>query len=313
VLRQLEVEAGVAIGQCFDLIAGTSVGGIIALGLAAHRPAAEIERAFLANGGRIFSTVQPAAREAARRRAFYWKLLRHLRQPFYGKGPLLDTIRAILPEGTTVGELRTRTIVPAVNLSKGAPQVFKTPHHASFRRDWRLPIEDIALATSAAPGYFAPHRIGSELFADGGLYANSPDLLALHEASHFLGRAPDAIRVLSIGTTITSIAWSNAVRPTLGWFDWLLDERVIRAMMAAQQLNTGFILGHQLGERYVRIDRVPSTEQALQIGLDVASDVAKQDLLALAEASAREAVARPIVREMLRHRAPAPDFPGRDG
>lgn len=63
VLRRLEEEFGAPIGQCFDLIAGTSVGGIIALGLAAHKSAGEIEAAFLEHGARIFSDAEPAKSE----------------------------------------------------------------------------------------------------------------------------------------------------------------------------------------------------------------------------------------------------------
>jgi len=55
VLAAIEKEAGRPLARNFDLLAGTSVGGIIALGLAAEVPAAEIKSAFERNGTAIFS------------------------------------------------------------------------------------------------------------------------------------------------------------------------------------------------------------------------------------------------------------------
>lgn len=308
VLRRLEDKIGEPIGRCFDLIAGTSVGGIVALGLASGASAAAIEAQFLADGDKIFSATPVPASEGARKRALALRLLRFRRAPIYASAPLLKTIRAIVPEGLLMSELETRVIVPAINLSKGKPQVFKTPHHPSFKNDLNLAVEDIALATSAAPTFFPTHRIGAEVFADGGLYANSPDQLAIHEAAHFIVRDMRDIRMLSIGTTSTSFSWSAAMKQDLGWLDWALDQRLLRAMMAGQQINADYILRHLLGERYVRIDAVPSHEQAVQLVLDNASAVAKQDLEALATASAREFSAHPMVQAMLAHRAGKPQF-----
>ena len=98
-----------------------------------------------------------------------------------------------------MGDLQHRVIIPAVNLTKGAPQMFKTAHHADFKRDHRLRLVDVALATAAAPTFFPISSIGDELFADGGLFANSPDLLALHEAEHFLGSSLPTCGCVALG------------------------------------------------------------------------------------------------------------------
>ena len=308
VLRQLEEEIGEPIGRCFDLIAGTSVGGIIALGLANGARASDIERAFLENGDSIFSSRRAPKSELGATLRMWCRLLTTTHRASYSSAPLAAIIGQIVPKDTIIGELETRVLIPAVNLSKGKPQVFKTPHHETFRRDWRLRVEDVALATSAAPTFFPAHRIGSELFADGGLYANSPDQLALHEAIHFLGQDINSISMLSVGTTSTSFSWSSAIGQNLGWFAWAKGQRLITAMMAAQQINVDYVLKHQLGERYVRIDRAPSCDQERQIGIDVASDVAKADLIALASASVRDIVPNMKLREMLSHRAERPMF-----
>src|ERR1700694_4458219 len=56
VLTRLERQADRPLGQCFDLIAGTSVGGILAIGLALEVPAQRMRDVFKANGERIFSS-----------------------------------------------------------------------------------------------------------------------------------------------------------------------------------------------------------------------------------------------------------------
>ena len=56
VLTEFEDQIGRPIASCFDLLAGTSIGGIIALGLAAEQPARKIKEVFEQNGKRIFSS-----------------------------------------------------------------------------------------------------------------------------------------------------------------------------------------------------------------------------------------------------------------
>ncbi|MEJ6789145.1 CBASS cGAMP-activated phospholipase [Brevundimonas sp. BR2-1] len=304
VLASLEEQQDCRIADCFDLIAGTSVGGIIALGLAHRTPASEIRDAFLSNGASIFSTKPPPQNGLAKKAA----LFKNATKPLYSAAPLARTIEAIVGSDTLVRHLNHRVMVPTVNLTKGSPQVFKTSHHPTFSRDLRLRVVDVALATSAAPTFFPLHRIGGELYADGGLYANAPDHLALHEAEHFLGQNLADIRMLSIGTTTSSFSFSNSVGTDLGWMGWMEDQRLPNVMIAANQVNADFMLRHRLGERYLRIDHTQSREQEKSLALDVASDAAKLDLLALAEASVREHLGRPALSTFLKHTAPTPTF-----
>jgi uncharacterized protein len=181
VLAGIEEKVGRPVARCFDLMAGTSVGGIIALGLAAEVSAAEIKSAFERNGTAIFSDRPAPTTWSGTLRDFG----RYLRKPKYRPDALRRTIVELVGEETRIGGLKHPVIVPAVNLTKGRPQVFKTPHNIDFCSDLHLKVVDVALATSAAPTYFPVAEIGDALYADGGLYANSPDLLALHEAEHF--------------------------------------------------------------------------------------------------------------------------------
>lgn len=303
VVAALEDHIGHPISESFDLIAGTSVGGIIAIGLGAGATAASIRDAFVENGPKIFSDRPPATGVGEKA-----ELARSALSARYSQGPLRDTIEQFLDPNLTIGDLLTRVMVPAVNLTKGQPQVFKTAHHRTFVRDWRLRAVDVALATSAAPTYFPIHRIGGEMFADGGLYANSPDELALHEAEYFLEQKRADIRILSIGTTTSKFSFSNALRADLGWVGWMNGQRLTGAMIGSQQLNVDYMMRHRLGESYLRIDQVQSKEQERQLRLDVASETARKDLLGLAEASAREHLPKAALLEMLAHRAAPAQF-----
>ena len=133
------------------------------------------------------------------------------------------------------GDLKHRTLIPTVNLSKGQPQIFKTAHHEDFVRDWKEKIVDVALATSAAPTYFPLAAIGDELFADGGLYANSPDFLAMHEAEHFLKIDPSQISILSIGTTTSKFSFAHGGSTKLGILGWARGQRLVQTSISSQQ------------------------------------------------------------------------------
>jgi patatin-like phospholipase/acyl hydrolase len=297
VLAELETTTKGRIADHFDLLAGTSVGGIIALGLAARTPAEDIRSAFVEHGPKIFSAERPPQADLLKKLS----LRKNAFRAKYGTAGLRAIIDRIVGSEVKLGSLRHRVIVPAVNLTKGAPQVFKTDHHPTFVRDWRLPVVDVALATAAAPTFFPLHQIGGELFADGGLYANAPDQIAVHEAEHFLHQSIDDVRLLSIGTTTSKFSFSNSATANLGWIGWMDNQRLPRVMIAAQQLNADYMLHQRLGERYLRIDHEQSAEQERYLALDVASEGAIGDLQALAEASIREHLGRRFLPDILTH------------
>lgn len=304
VLAELEKESGRQAFQMFDLIAGTSIGGIIALGLAAGKPAADIRDAMIKMGPDIFTTKPPPQTGLGQK----WALRKNATHALYDSTKLREVIEQLVGADTKIGHLRQRVVIPAVNLTKGGPQVFKTGHHETFVRDWKMKVVDAALATSAAPTFFPLHRIGGELFADGGLYANAPDQVALHEAEHFLGWPISDVVLLSIGTTTSQFSFSNTVSNDMGWMAWMEDQRLPSVMIASQQAVVLHILRHRLGDRFLRIDRTQSAQQERSLGLDVASPGAILDLKGLAEASAREHLVDARIRATLGHEAAAPHF-----
>ncbi|WP_234731242.1 CBASS cGAMP-activated phospholipase [Acidocella facilis] len=304
IVTQLEAEFGAPLASHFDLLAGTSIGGIIALGLANEIPAQKIQSGFEQHGTKIFSDRPRPKSGIGRKRDVF----RALFSAKYSDAPLREAVGEILGEDTLIGHLKHPCIIPAVNLSKGGPQVFKTDHHEDFRRDFRLSAIDVAMATSAAPTYFPLAQVGDALYADGGLYANSPDLLALHEAEHFFKVNLNEIRLLSIGTSTAKFSFSHEHHRNLGMLDWADGARLVQTMISSQQQLADYMLRHKLVDNYIRLDTQQSKDQQDSLSLDTATLNAQQTIKALATSTAQSALNNPKLREILAWRSPAPHF-----
>lgn len=189
VLARLEQDLGVTISDSFDLIAGTSAGGIVALGLGAGLRPSEI----VSHYEELVEKVFPASRRRP------WRRPRQLRSPIYDAEALRQALTGVL--GTRLlGDSTKRLVIPAWDVQRGAVHIFKTPHHTRLTRDWRIPMVDVALATSAAPLYFPAAYVDGHRLIDGGLWANNPAVVAIAEAVSMLGVPLDAIAVLNVGT-----------------------------------------------------------------------------------------------------------------
>ena len=222
-------------------------------------------------------------------------LYKHKSKPRYSSAPLRTAITKLIPEKTILGDALHAVAIPAVNVTQGRPQVFKTRHRAEWNRDWKLKAVDVALATSAAPTFFELAEVDGNLYADGGLFANAPDLVAIHEAEHFFGAAVEAQRLLSVGTTTKSYSVSFGAGRQFGIADWMEDQRLFSVTISSQQQFVDQIVAHRMGERYFRLDHEPSQEQAKDLGLDVASEVAKKTLIALARKATSDVLGTRLV------------------
>ena len=107
----------------------------------------------------------------------------------------------------------TRLIVPTVNLTRGAPHAFRSAHLPEAVDDLDVSISDLLIAATAAPTYFPHKEIKEQAFADGGLWATDPSLLAYAEAMRIRSECrrgncdpkfpPESIHLLSVGTGIS--------------------------------------------------------------------------------------------------------------
>jgi patatin-like phospholipase/acyl hydrolase len=141
------------------------------------------------------------------------------------------------------------------------------------------------------------------LFADGGLYANSPDLLAVHEAEHFFKRDVGDIFLLSVGTTTAQFSFAHAHGRQLGALGWMREQRLVNVMIAAQQYSVDFMMKHRLGDRYLRLDAVQSKEQERHLALDVATVQAQKTIKGLAEAIVQSSINNIFLKELLTYKA----------
>lgn len=290
-LELIEEQHDARVADRFDLIAGTSIGGILALALAARVPAARLRELFERHGGEIFSP----------------RFLAGWRRAKYDSQPLKELLADERYLGQRVlGESKTRLLIPAVNYSTGAPQTFKTPHHANFARDHLLSMVDVAMATSAAPTYFPIYKMNTQQYVDGGLVANAPGLLAVHEATAFLGCEPADVHVLAIGTASSRVTADPNMPLDRGLKRW--GRGVFDLTISAQESLSKFMLKHVLGDRYLDMDVVLTEAQAASVGLDRTDQAATEVLVARATAAAQEFFGRADFRAFMKHEPVPPAF-----
>lgn len=283
-LQEMEDHIGEPIGRRFDLSYGTSIGGIIALAVAFEVPMLKVVQAFEQSGEKIFPSREKPKGKVAKALDIY----QHWDQPRYKSQALREVITSLIPEDATLNDAIHAVGIPTVNVTSGKPQVFKTRHKAEWTRDWKYKVVDVALATSAAPTFFELAEVDGQRYADGGLYANAPDLLALHEAEHFFDVPSTAVRILSVGTTTNIYSLSFETGREMGIQGWMDDNRLFSVTISSQQQLVDQLMQHKLKDRYFRLDALPSNEQAKDLGLDVATEAARRTLMALGKKAASD-------------------------
>jgi uncharacterized protein len=281
VLAQMEHRSGHLLRDSFDLIAGTSIGGVIALAAAQGVPMSRVARSFLREGERVFPVEPPGARPwGVARRA--WRLMSG---PKHDAARLRAALNAFMGGGMTMGDIRHRVCVSAVDLTQGLPHTFRTAYSENNSNSSEIEVLDVAMAASAAPLLFPLHKIGDSIYCDGALYANSPDLLALHEAEVICRIPHEDIHMLSIGTTSAGFSFGNS-ELSLGLRDWLSDHRMMKLIMSTQQSHAHRLAAGRLGPRYLRIDEERDERDLRVIGLDRADRASRSALRNLAKRTA---------------------------
>lgn len=248
---------GRSIGDHFDLIAGTSTGGIIALGLSLGIPASVILELYLTRGSEIFPTdTGPLAWLTSKLRAA--RSLRHYR---YDREPLERELRRVFGN-RLYGEASRRLCVPSFD-GFTEVNVFKTPHHPDFKVDWREQMVTVALATSAAPTFFAVYENEERRFADGGVWANNPVMIALIDALTCYELNRNQIDILSLGCGESAMIFTEP-QVRLGGL-WYWREIMSSAMRLASENamgQAGLLIGR---DRLVRLDAPAMANGAIRL------------------------------------------------
>jgi len=246
---------GSSVAHYFDLIAGTSTGGIIAIGLAAGLRAAELRDLYVERGCEIFPPGRSGIVGAAERRfrdgLQYFKFR-------YDRKALMRILQDTFGE-RQFGETRTRLCIPSFDGRYGEPCIFKTPHHPDFRKDARERMTKVAAATAAAPAFFQPLEDGGYTFIDGGVWANNPIMIALVDTLSCFSVSPRRVRILSLGCGDDPYTVDRSKIRRGGLWQW---RNIVYAAIRLQSLNSlgqaGLLIG---ADRVIRVDAPTNAER----------------------------------------------------
>ncbi len=210
------------IADCFQLIAGTSTGGLLAAGLTSTGPDGR-PKLTATDAANVYTTHGPAI--------FHSSVIEKVEQGFGLTAPKypLAQLRTVLEDPAVLGDAllkdaRTEVLILSFDTSIpglryftrwGAPGAGSTP---------TVPPEtmvEVALATAAAPTYFDPEVLGSSRLIDGGVYAGNPALaaitLALRRTTEPVPRTPRELFMVSLGTGAWSAPLDYGGGGIIGW------------------------------------------------------------------------------------------------
>lgn len=308
-------------GKAFDLIVGTSTGGILAAGLAHGVPLQNIIQLYRKEGPKIFTNPTPTSKgpgllEKVPTLASWIKWCKRRSGAAHSGQAALRRALDQQFGNTTVEELyQNRGIalcIPAVLMATRKAWVFKTPHiparagHQAKTRDNKYRLTDVCLATSAAPIILPlvaidnPDDSGAhDVFADGGLWANNPTLIGLIEALEITESNRD-IQIISVSTASPpagKVIKKNKINlPLVGDKSWKFGVEALETSLDAQSSGTEFmakfIAPHLKAKvRVIRLAyNAPSNEQALCIGIDKADADCLAALTDMARSDAQNSI-----------------------
>ncbi len=224
ILSQVEHMAGKPCAEIFDLIAGTSTGGIIACGLGVDLPAVRMFEMYATRGPEIFS------------RPWWRRGLGMSKYPATGIEKVLTDVFG----DHKFGDSKTKLMVTALDQQQDVPAHFK-----SWESDSQLTyLRDVARATSAAPTYF-PSSQGR--YSDGGIFATDPAMNAFAE-SRVLWPG-DPLLMLSLGTGFRREA--EKYPSNGGLVQWA--EPLIHALLESPGEDVAYMAKACMGSSYLRI------------------------------------------------------------
>lgn len=246
-LDEIEKRCQKSVSRLFDIIAGTSTGGILAAGLtvpdASGRPrysAADLRETYLSSAGALFP------RSALRSLS----TLGGLTGPIYSPKPLERMLNAYFGE-VRLSETLTEILVTAYDMASSTPWFFKT----SFARQNPAPVDNpllsqVVRATSAAPTYFPPLNMDGLCLVDGAVFASNPALCAYAQACRMFPGEHE-ILVVSLGTGLQNHDRSAWEVSHWGIMDWAVP--ISTVMMNSSSATVNYQMQALAGEEnYVR-------------------------------------------------------------
>lgn len=220
-LNAIETKSGKRIAEVFDLIIGTSTGGIIACGLTLpgsngvpRYKSYDLQQFYIEKGRDIFT-------ESTIRKI---KTVKYLFGPKYDDANIESVLKELLGD-VKISETLKPIVVPSYDLSSATPVFFKT---SSAISDSTLDfyLYEISRATSSAPSYFKPHLMTIKNKAasliDGGIFANNPAMCGYAEGLRFIDSIEEKINIISVGCGDLDDTYSYNQVKDWGLVNWVL-------------------------------------------------------------------------------------------
>lgn len=275
VLAEIERRAGRPALDLFDVIAGTSTGAIIGIGLAARISAAGLAEFYPKYGPRIFPGRDTGQSELSKRLFGTGKTWgERLMGPPDVMGPVVgrderwggnarhraDGLEGVLQEvlgDRKLSEAAKPLFVTSYDTDSGIPVVFSSLDAAADPSRFDLPMRLVARATSAAPTYLPPAEItwngATRRFVDGGVWANNPAVVAVMESLSMTSEMKltgKSVFLVSLGTGMAEAKPSFSGEAS--WASSFVDV----AKMATSITGADVLATRSLGSSYARLQVV---------------------------------------------------------
>ncbi len=239
-LAKVEETFDVHIKSCFDLIAGTSTGAIIAGAAVSDIPMDEIVQLFESEAPDIFR------KKWYRNPLFFSK---------YSNEKLAEIIAHHIP-ATPLLEIDTPLLITCSEITTSDSHTFRSNYCNNLSEteytDGGVCLRDAIVASCAAPTFFAPKNIENHLLSDGGLWANNPSIAAYTEALTFFGKDLSQVKILSIGTGHSISMYKKKRR--WGFLSGWGGIKLVSFVMTLQSQASANLVSRLLKENYLRID-----------------------------------------------------------
>ena len=257
----------------FDMIAGTSTGAILAIGLGLGLTPKEMLDFYRTHGPKIF----PKDRK-----------LRHWLKSKHDSQTLRATLQSVFGDRTLSKDSCCRLVIPTVRANHGEAEVIVTAHNPDRRAFHEISAVNAALASAAAPTYFdeaiVKDAIAVQPYLDGGIWANNPVLPAIAEAVRHLRVPLERIDVLSVGTMGNESDFTESLgKGKAGWAPTSAD-----LFFAAQEHAASTLADALLSRaRHLRVNQQTPTEiklddtEALEDMAKRGANVAKDSFIAV--------------------------------
>lgn len=205
----------------FDLILGTSIGGIQALGYAYGLTPTQILNLMDEKGDDIFNPgifTLPYYKERVVMGVSTSSYI-------YDNTQITAAVNTVIPPSTKLSDLPGKVIVTSWNRATNLPVLFSNITGYDFFSGNNELVSNVATATASAPIYFQEADFSGGVYADGGVIQNNPTLIGYHAAQNIF---PTASRycILSLGAGAT---YADVLAPTIPPSNDLLASTIVPA------------------------------------------------------------------------------------